>query len=410
MDPAGRGVAFIAAHQFLDLPTGGGLARRGLLDLLLANFDFVDVLTVHGSSVELTRVTQERRGQPRTIRRLKLARTRQVVSVLLAFARRKPLSTCLLQSLPRSVVTDPYELMVVDTVRMWKNRTAVDAKRIVLSLDDLLSCRYGSAAMLDEPELVFSANRPFRSAIARPIRFIVRRVLAREARLLSKYELDAANRSDVALVVSEREATILSNRGCTTPAHATGVPASPGAQAIEPQPGPPRVVLLGDFTYFDNIVALGQIYDALRHDAGPGPTIQVIGTVPSWLQSRYCHPRLVYLGFVAALDEAIGIGTVSLVAGANIGGLKTKAIESMMLGSAVWALAGQLDPWHFPASGAGVRTFETATELVAALSGSDLEPAAVREAGRAARSHAVSNFSSSGFAHFNRHLFSGEST
>lgn len=208
----------------------------------------------------------------------------------------------------------------------------------VIDYDDLLSERYQLAARNDYDVMGFLGQRA--GLLARAARLFSAPVLRAEAARCGAYEREWAQRGDLILFTSAREASVLGAP------HAMAAPPIMVPLAATPSPGR-RLIFLGNLRYAENVTtlrALGQAARALREQgAWPGDaTIEVVGEHGPELPGEFDETCFCFLGRIADLSTLAG-GGIFLAPMVSGSGVKIKVLDGMALGCPVVATPKALE-------------------------------------------------------------------
>jgi polysaccharide biosynthesis protein PslH len=251
---------------------------------------------------------------------------------------------------------DVYDLVVLDHVQLgWVTRWVPRTTALVLVAHNL------------EHEL-YAAEAGHRS---NPL---IRRVYAREARLVRQAEQELGARADEVWALTHHDAAWFA-RLPGTRAGCFAIPSELGGPSDAAAAKSCDVGLVGTWTWAPNADGLRWFVDRVRPLLPTAVSIEVAGRGAEWLQGRYANVR--YRGFVAdaqAFMRRAGVVAVPATRGA---GIQIKTLDAIASGSRVvvtpLGLRGIEDP---PPSVAVART---APEFAATIRARLRTPATARE-------------------------------
>jgi glycosyltransferase involved in cell wall biosynthesis len=240
------------------------------------------------------------------------------------------------QELRRIVSERPFDLAVADMIRAAPLVSALDIP-FVIDLDDRLSDRYERMVRSrgDMTALLgyYGAwlPRPVRSGSAR----LARLLLAREASVLRRRELDVAGRAAGVSLVASDEAEALAaeaKRRVFALPMAVDVSLSPAPVAGNPDGS---MVFVGGLDYHANAEAIRWFTEAVLprlRDLVADFCLHIIGYCPEPLRMELLRPGLSFSGYVADLETELSQHRAFLAPIRSGRGIKTKVLDAMSVG------------------------------------------------------------------------------
>jgi hypothetical protein len=226
-----------------------------------------------------------------------------------------------------------FDFLYLDTIRYFKYGELFDAK-IVLDFDDLYSNRYLeiSKNKTDVPILGFLNDRIPRF-IQRPVEYIVRMLLSREAKLLANEEVSCAKSVDYSNIVSNIEAKLLSE---TSGVSVTDIP-----MVIDIDHGRLwqekkldslfKLVMVGSIKLQQNYQTIKLADRLLKSGSLEKCKLYIIGDIEGCNLSEF-HESIIFLGFVDDLYEELSKYDCYFSPIYSGTGIKTKNLEAIGFG------------------------------------------------------------------------------
>jgi len=269
------------------------------------------------------------------------------------------------RQLQRLVQDQSIDIVITDMIRTaWYGE--VLGLPWIADLDDLLSLRYARLARQSPPSqgLLGYHDSPALRLALRLARPFIGAVLAREASIMARREIEIARGRAFVSTVSATEATQLARSAgrpvADTPMAISGPDHSPPLAAR-----PKELVFLGGFDYMPNRRSVTEfdrhILPRLESCGAPGLALDVIGAATP-AERIGLSERVHFLGYVDDLDAALQLYRAMLVTAVLQGGIKTKIIHAALNGTIVLSHPDALDGMGMEAD-REVLVWQTAGEL-----------------------------------------------
>ena len=231
------------------------------------------------------------------------------------------------------------DFVFVDMIRTA--RYGQQAKRPwMLDHDDLLSERYTAWASKEGSEqkaILGYLEAVIPKSMHAPTRWIFRRLLRREARILAKREVYWTQQAPASSLRTEQEVTLLRRHLPSAQVYRMSVSVPiPPRTAGELARRPMDCVFIGGLTYQPNLDALiayvRDIVPAFERMNITVPTLKIIGAAPAELRQQVMHPRLQFLGYVPDVTAELQAAQCLFAPIVSGTGVKIKVLDALAAG------------------------------------------------------------------------------